>query len=236
MLTDRQVVEITLSVLGIAALGVIAGLIVYFAYLKPSLFYGDHVVLSITDVNGKSWWVKNRSKQMSFTDTQADASVLQFANGTSGQKGQLFEGNLTSFELRNPFYGAFLTAVCRAKTVDPVPGFGTNTGVQIGATSPGTSLIDVSKGSALQDGGQYHLTITGFDCEASGCIIASMTNVCNVSGCYFATELDSSATAGHLTAINCNFPNKQQQLWTMTKVDNLKMYNEYVTNTDFSFN
>lgn len=235
MLTDRQVVEITLSLLGIAAVGVIAGLIVYYAYLKPSMFYGDYVVLSITDASGKPWWVKNVAKNMSFTDTQADASVLQFANGSSGQKGQLFEGRLTSFELRNPYYGAFLTAACQAKTADPMAGFGTNTGVQIGATSPGINLSDVSKDAPLQDGGQYHLAITGFDCEASGCIIASLSNLCDVSGCHFTTDLDTSEASGYSTQINCDLPSAQQQLWTMTKVDDLQLYTAYKTVPDFVF-
>lgn len=235
MLTDHQILEIVLTLLGIAALGLVVGLVVYFAYLKPNFFYGDHVVLSIVDVAGNTWWVKNIHKGVGFTSQQAEAAVLQFANGSSGQKGQLFEGKLTSFELRHPYYGAFLTATCQSITTDPIPGFGTTTGVQIGATSQGISLDGATKGAALRDGGQYHLAITGFDCEASGCAIESLSNFCDVSGCYFSTIPDADLETGFSTEINCGSPSAQQ-LWTFTKVNDLELYSEYKTETDFSFN
>lgn len=236
MLTDRQVVEITVSLIGIALVALLTGLIVYYAYLRPSFFYGDYVVLSLIDSAGKTWWVTNDAKNMALTSNQASAAVLQFANGSSGQKGQLFEGGLTSFELRHPYYGAFLTATCQSKTEDPMPGFGTNTGVQIGATGAGTALADVSTGPALLDGGQYHLSVTGFDCEASGCVLESLTSLCDVAGYYFTTDMDGSASSGLGTTLDRVLPASQQQLWTFTKVTDLESYDEYKTEVDFSFN
>lgn len=229
MLTDRQILEIVVSLLGIAATGIIAGLIVYFVQFKPHFFYGDHVVLSITDADGNTKWVKNVSKGVAFTDLQADAAVLQFRNGTSGQKGQLFEGKLTSFELYHPYYGAFLTGTCQSKTSNPMPGFGSNTGVQIGATSEGVNLSTISKGVGLRDGGQYHLAITGFDCEASGCVIESITDLCDVSGCLFSTDADG------ITIIDCESETEKCQLWTFTKVTDLELYTEYKTEPNFNF-
>ena len=227
MLTDNQVLELTVTLFGFVAIATIAGLIVYFAYLRPNFFYGDHVVLSIQS-NGKTLWVKNDAKLVSFTENKAEASVLQFLPGLSGQKGQLFEGNTTTFELRHPYYGAFLTATCRSRNSDQtniVAEFSTTTGSQIGVVSQGNHILDIVKGKALRDGGQYHMQITGFDCESGGCEIES---ACSATGCYFNTN-------STVATINCDLADNDQQLWTFTKVRDKTNYIEYQSPTDFIF-
>lgn len=232
MLTDRELIELTVTLLAIAAVCGLIALVVYFVYVKPNFFYGDYVVLSITDVNGKEWWLKNDKGTITFTGTQSAASVLRILNGRSGQKGQIFEGNTFSFELQHPYYGALLTAQCNTKAQDPAALFSTTTGIQVGVTSEGVSIGAVDKGNAVKSGGLYHLSVEELDCVVNDC--TAVNTSCNVSGCFFTTAEDATTESGFTTEINCGDA-ATQQLWKFTKVETLNDYNEYKSEADFLF-
>jgi hypothetical protein len=235
MLTDRQILTISLSLIGIALLGLATGLVIYFVYLRPNFFYGDYVVLSLNDDSGNTWWVRNDATDMVLTSVQSEAAVLQFTPGTSGQVGQLFQGTQTSFELRHPHFAAFLTATCQARTQDPVTGFSTITGTQIAAIAA-NSASDLERGSALQDGGSYKLEILGIKCALDGCVL----DVCDVSGCGFTVGARTSDDAAPSeptdsttlkTLVGCKNSDTNIE-WTLTKVNTLQLYDEYQTVSD----
>ena len=233
MLTDNQLVVVSLSLLGIALVGTLIGLLVYFLYLKPNFFYGDYVVLSVQDASGQDWWVYNNGTKMTFTKYQEQASVLRFMPGLSGAKGQLFEGSETTFELRNPKYGAYLTATCYAdNSQPPTTGFSTTTGTQLGAESSGVAIDTIQKGPAIQSGKQYALRMIKFDCESDNC---SIDDLCDIGGCQFNIEASNTDddTVPFRTIIDCD--SDTPFLWTFTKVENVKLYSDFNVTLEHDF-
>ena len=227
-MNDRHTLELVFVVLGVLASIGIVFLVVYLAYWRPNFFYGDFVTISTQDATGKTWWIKNIAKRVDFTDQQSEASVLQFFPGLSGAKGQIFEGNTTTFELKHPYYGAFLAAICTTGTMsDPTPSFSTTTGSQIGAASDGMHILDIQKGNALVDGGVYHLQITGFDCEMlGGCEVEAG---CDAIGHYLNIDATNKVELSQDTS------DVAKQLWTLHKVHDKTQYQEYQTKTNFLF-
>lgn len=230
MVTDKQILELALIFLGLAVVGIIVGVSIYFAYLKPNFFYGDYVALSLEDASGKTWWVYNDAKRVAFTTDQSKAAVLQFMPGTSTQVGQLFEGTKTSFELKHPHYNAFLSATCQSVTTDVVPGFSTTVGSQVGLTSDPTQIA--VKGPAIVDGGAYVLTILGTDCVLPNC----NETRCDASGCTFTVVPSQESSSEPLeTVVECAKTTTPPRKWTFTKVRNLALYKEYQKTTQASF-
>lgn len=209
----KEYASIAIGLGVLAASVLITTLVVQFAFINPNLFYGDAIVLSLTDSEtGEIQYLSNSAGVVSLVSDKQSAAPLRLMPGTSGRSSGQISANVdTSFEVWHATQGVKLLATCTPTGVSFDQSsasqwmFVSNNAQDSGAASSPTS-------EAVRNGNDYQVSLVDTSCDMQGCAFVpanvSATNLL----CPVVNDSDGEGS---------DETNTSQLVWRVEKVSNM---------------